>query len=58
MAFIDYLHYNPVRRGLCKDTKQWFWSSIRYYITEPTKIDPDSPKIQGLPPDFFTRNNP
>ena len=58
MASIDYLHANPVRRGLCKDAKGWFWSSIRYYVTEPPKLDPGLPTIHGLPPDFFTRNNP
>ncbi len=58
LAAIDYLHYNPVRRGLCKDAKQWFWSSIRYYVTEPPKIDPGLPTIHGLPPDFFTQIDP
>jgi putative transposase len=58
LASIDYLHNNPVRRGLCKDAKQWFWSSIRHYVSEPPKIDPGLPTIHGLPPDIFTRNDP
>ncbi|MCC6123904.1 MAG: transposase [Pirellulales bacterium] len=54
LSSIDYLHNNPVRRGLCKDAKDWFWSSIQYYVTEPPIVEPMLPIIHGLPPDFFT----
>lgn len=56
LSSIDYLHNNPVRRKLCNDAKQWFWSSIRYYVTEPPLLDAGLPIIHGLPPDFFTKN--
>ena len=28
---LDYIHYNPVRAGLCKNPEDWPWSSYRYY---------------------------
>lgn len=30
-ASIDYIHANPVRRGLCDTTIDWKWSSARWY---------------------------
>ena len=30
---IDYIHQNPVRRGLVKDSMEWPWSSYRHYAT-------------------------
>lgn len=48
---IDYLHENPVRRGLCIRATDWKWSSARYYLAEPPRQqDPDLPTIDGLPP--------
>ena len=47
---IDYIHENPVRRGLCRQAVDWKWSSARFYINEPTKQqDPDLPLIHGIP---------
>ncbi|MGC2695016.1 MAG: transposase [Candidatus Angelobacter sp.] len=28
---LDYIHWNPVRRGLVASPEQWQWSSDRYY---------------------------
>jgi putative transposase len=28
---LDYMHHNPVTRGLVKSPEQWRWSSFRYY---------------------------
>jgi putative transposase len=28
---LDYIHKNPIRRGLVKRADQWSWSSYRYY---------------------------
>lgn len=28
---LDYMHYNPVRAGLCKNSEDWPWSSYRDY---------------------------
>jgi putative transposase len=30
---IDYIHRNPVTRGLVNDSKDWPWSSCRHYAT-------------------------
>jgi len=39
---INYIHFNPVRRGLVETPADWAWSSARWYagLTEgPVKID-------------------
>ena len=28
---IEYMHNNPVRRGLCQKPEDWFWSGAAYY---------------------------
>jgi len=28
---IDYIHWNPVRAGLCKNSGDWPWSSYKFY---------------------------
>jgi putative transposase len=50
---IDYIHRNPVRRGLVLTAAEWKWSSARWYFTDKQIVDPDLPTIHGLPPDFF-----
>jgi putative transposase len=30
-ACLDYIHYNPVKRGLVKAPEEWPWSSIHSY---------------------------
>jgi len=30
-ASIDYIHNNPVKRGLVESSEQWYWSSAGYY---------------------------
>ncbi len=51
-ASLDYLHANPVRRGLCRRAIDWHWSSARYYENDPPGAqEPDLPRIDGLPPD-------
>jgi len=42
---IDYLHANPVRRGLCKRAEEWIWSSAADYAgrrSGPLKLDCES----------------
>jgi len=45
-ATIDYIHGNPVRRGLVDKAVDWLWSSARWYAgigeddTQRVKIDP------------------
>jgi putative transposase len=39
---IEYMHNNPVRRGLCRQAVDWFWSSAADYAdlrTGPFRID-------------------
>ena len=30
---LDYIHHNPVKRGLCQLPCDWEWSSCRHYAT-------------------------
>jgi hypothetical protein len=46
---IDYLHHNPVRRGLVKRAVDWKWSSARYYWVDPPCQYPPLPTIHSLP---------
>ena len=47
---IEYIHCNPVRRGLCERPSEWLWSSARAFenwtgkspCTDPTRINCDS----------------
>jgi len=39
---IDYIHMNPVRKGLVKEPVEWQWSSARFWIQnicEPLRMD-------------------
>ena len=47
---INYIHENPVKRGLCLRAVDWKWSSARFYLDEPTQEqDANLPFIHGLP---------
>jgi putative transposase len=48
LAAIDYLHQNPVRRGLVKRAVDWKWSSARYYLLDPPRQYPGLPTIHRL----------
>jgi len=51
---IDYVHANPVRRGLVDLPEQWKWSSAAYYLG--ARDVPFIPDLATLPPrDEFTR---
>ncbi|MBL8797509.1 MAG: transposase [Planctomycetia bacterium] len=42
-AMIDYIHANPVRRGLVSDILDWEWSSARWYAgLRPVKVEMDA----------------
>jgi hypothetical protein len=48
-ASLDYIHNNPVQRGLCRKAVDWKWSSARYYLLDPPGEQfPDLPHIHGL----------
>jgi len=46
---LEYLHNNPVRRGLCRHAVDWKWSSARYYLHPPPRQYPRLPMVHGLP---------
>ena len=50
---IDYIHRNPVGRELCVRSRDWRWSSARYYESDGQIVDPQLPKITPLPPEFW-----
>lgn len=55
LAAIEYIHQNPIRRGLCQRAIDWKWSSARYYLADPPKQQaPDLPTIHGLRPGTLT----
>lgn len=48
-AMIDYIHLNPVRRGLVAAAEQWEWSSARWYAgMRPVKIEMDDMVLTEL----------
>jgi putative transposase len=53
MAAIEYIHNNPVRRGLVSDALAWRWSSARWYASDGQFVDPHLPTIHGLRPGFW-----
>lgn len=58
LAVIEYIHLNPVRRGLCDQAIQWTWSSAGHYYKDDSFADPDLPRIPRLPAEFFTEPEP
>jgi putative transposase len=46
---IDYIHANPVRRGLCALDTEWAWSSARAY--QGVQASPLSVDVDSLPDD-------
>ena len=46
---LEYIHNNPVSRGLCGSAVDWEWSSARYYLDVPARQYPNLPRIYGLP---------
>jgi hypothetical protein len=49
-AAIEYIHMNPVRRGLVKRAVDWKWSSASWYLLDPHGQQlPGLPMVHGLP---------
>ena len=47
MKMIDYIHMNPVRRGLVEKPEDWKWSSTAWYLRGgegPIRVDPIPPE--------------
>lgn len=52
---IEYIHLNPVRRGLCTTPTDWGWSSARWYAgMRPVRLEMDEPP-PGPSPRQWTR---
>jgi putative transposase len=48
-SMIDYIHANPVRRGLVARAEDWEWSSARWYARlRPVKIEMDESVLTEL----------
>ena len=52
-ASIDYIHNNPVARGLCRKARDWRWSSARFYESDGSLVDPLLPLVTPLPAEFW-----
>jgi putative transposase len=49
-ASLDYIHENPVKRGLCLRAIDWRWSSARFYLGDPpSRQHAPLPFVHGLP---------
>ena len=58
-ASLDYIHNNPVQRGLCRRAVDWKWLSARYYLLDPPRQQfPELPGIHGLRPGALDRGQP
>jgi putative transposase len=47
MSMIDYIHMNPVRRGLVQRAVDWKWSSASWFLEQrpsPVRLDPIPPE--------------
>ncbi len=56
LAAIDYVHLNPVRRGLVGAAGDWRWSSARWYLDPRGPTDADLPTIHGLSREWLDRS--
>ena len=45
---IEYVHNNPVRRGLCDSPDEWKWSSWAYYFDPKHWPQPGLPTVHGF----------
>ncbi len=51
---IDYVHLNPVRRGLVEQAREWTWSSAAWFEGVG-----DSPlSLDAIPPEWTCEGNP
>jgi putative transposase len=48
LSVIDYVHNNPVRRGLSITPDQWRWSSWKYYHQPFECYDQELPVVHGV----------
>jgi putative transposase len=55
LTAIDYIHRNPVRRGLVARAIDWQWSSARWYEGLPYEVNLRLPKLEKLPAEFLVQ---
>ena len=55
LATIDYIHRNPVRRGLAARSIDWQWSSARWYVGLPYDSIIQLPTLAKLPAEFLSQ---
>jgi putative transposase len=54
---IDYIHNNPVKRGLCQKATDWKWSSARFFhLDPPCQQFPELPRLHKIRPETFDRD--
>jgi putative transposase len=54
---IDYIHNNPVKRGLCQRAIDWKWSSARFFhLDPPCQQFPELPRLHRIRPEAFERD--
>jgi putative transposase len=53
-ASLDYIHNNPVTRGLCARSRDWRWSSARYYESDGREQDELLPRLTRIPAEFWS----
>jgi putative transposase len=56
LAAIDYIHRNPVRRGLAERHIDWQWSSARSYEGMPYDGRIRVPTLEKLPAEFLVQS--
>ena len=52
-ASIQYIHMNPVKRGLCQRATNWKWSSALFYLEG--EVDADLPELKLPSAEAFVR---
>jgi REP-associated tyrosine transposase len=50
---MDYIHMNPVRRGLVDEASRWRWSSCRWHAEDGRYEDEALPTVDPLPAEFW-----
>ena len=51
----DYIHYNPVRHGLCCNPQEWLFSSIHRFVKQGTYPDWSENKVPQMPSDIWDK---
>jgi REP-associated tyrosine transposase len=53
LSSIDYIHSNPVRRGLVERATDYRWSSARWYAADDQSTDLALPELTAIPLEWF-----